>query len=431
MIRLITGTPGSGKTLYVVSQIMEIRASHPDRQIFTDIKGIRIDGVNDTAPDDWRDAPDGSLIIYDECQYREQYTKSRGRNRYQMIIDLTTHRHTGKDIWLITQNPNFLHADVLAVVGEHYHIDRPMKANFANVYKWRNAQLKPDGVTVRRRAETAPIFKYDKKLFDYYDSVDVDDSKANHKNSWAILKNWRVLVLLGGVILCGWAFYSIAFDGGIAPPQKEQEKKEQESVSQDKNDIADIVVGGAKQQEPQLTEELLKEKLKLQEEQFKFELHKQRTQLLLDYENLKKQLIEQDKQMKDFYRQLELMRTMLPKDYEVLKSTPDLQVRGVAKFGNKCKAYNTQGMLMTLTKEQCDYYLQESGRVWKNPNANTVSTPAPVSAPAPQSQPQPNYPPSLVDNSTVTPLPLPTNASSGTQSHVNTSTEHGGNLNEQ
>ena len=116
MIRLITGTPGSGKTLYTVSEIMKVIEKTPERPIFSDIKGLRIDGVQE-APDDWRTAPDGALIIYDECQYRTQYTKSRGRNKYQMIIDLTTHRHTGKDIWLITQNPNFLHAVWLQLGG--------------------------------------------------------------------------------------------------------------------------------------------------------------------------------------------------------------------------------------------------------------------------------------------------------------------------
>lgn len=251
MIRLITGTPGSGKTLYTVSQIMSIRQNHPDRKIYSDIKGLRIEGV-DEAPDDWRDAPEGSLIIYDEVQYRQAYTKSRGRNKNAMIVDLTTHRHTGKDIWLITQNPKFLHADVLAVVGEHYHIDRPMNASFANVYKWRTAQENPNGVTVRRRAENAPVFKYDKSLFDYYDSVDVDEENANHKNSLKIFANWRFLVLLGGVLLLAWAFYQIVFDGGIVPPQaqeknrqaKEQQQSQNTAIEPPKQDIQDTIVMG-------------------------------------------------------------------------------------------------------------------------------------------------------------------------------------------
>lgn len=42
-----------------------------------------------------------------------------------------------------------------------------------------------------------------------------------------------------------------------------------------------------------------------------------------------------------------------------------LQVRGVMKIGTSCKAYNTYGDLMTLTADECNYYLQEPGRVHK------------------------------------------------------------------
>lgn len=397
MIRLITGTPGSGKTLYTVSEIMKVIEKTPERPIFSDIKGLRIDGVQE-APDDWRTAPDGALIIYDECQYRTQYTKSRGRNKYQMIIDLTTHRHTGKDIWLITQNPNFLHADVLAVVGEHYHIDRPLKAAFANVYKWRTAQLKPDGVTVRRRAEAAPIFKYDKELFNYYDSVDVSEDKAYHKKFQ--IPSWKFFVLPIGVLILLWAFWGIISDGGIAPAndkkdnvntnniQKTDETQDQTSVLADKEE--DTVLTETM---PALTKEQMEKQLKLQEEQFNLLLEEQRLQFIMRYEQLQKQLVEHDEQMKEFYRTLELYKTMLPKDHKILKANPDLQVRAVVKMGNKCKAYNHEGVLMTLNADQCSYYTEQAGRVWKSGQTsdNSPSTP--------------RYPPTLTDNSTTTVVP--------------------------
>lgn len=415
MIRLITGTPGSGKTLYTVSQIMQVREKTPERKIFSDIKGLRIEGVEE-APDDWRDAPDGSIIIYDECQYREQYTKKRGRNNYPMIIDLTTHRHTGKDIWLITQNPNFLHPDVLALVGEHYHIDRPLKANFANVYKWRTAQLKPDGVTVRRRSESAPIFKYDKELFNYYDSVDVDEENAHHKK---LELPWlRITPLILGFCLCLWAFYAIVFDGGITPPQaREKEEQAKESLVQPTKQETPInaIVQGNNTPPPELTKEQLEQQLKLQQEQFTFEIERQRTQMILEYQDLKMQLLEKDKHIKDYQRQLELVQTMLPKDYQIIKENTDLQVRGIVKIGDKCKAYNDQGSLMTLDKTQCNYYLQESGRVWKSDQAQ-ITNPSPTTRP--ESLP-------TMEHSTTAQMP------SNSQSQVNALPEHSGNLDKQ
>lgn len=412
MIRLITGTPGSGKTLYTVAQIMQIREKAPERQIFTDIKGLRIDGVQE-APDDWRDTPDGSLIIYDEVQYRQQYTKKRGRNLNSMIVDLTTHRHTGKDIWLITQNPKFLHADVLAVVGEHYHIDRPMNAAFANVYKWRTAQENPNGVTVRRRAENAPIFKYDKDLFQYYDSVDVDEENANHKGlKIPILK---VLPLAIGLLICLWAFYAIVFDGGVKPPTNDKTEPTKAQSTTPQESAVDTVINGNTAPQIELTEEQLKEQLKLQQEQFILEIERQRTQMILEYQDLKMQLMERDKQIKDFQSKIELFSTTLPKDYQIIEQNPALQVRSVVKFGNKCKAYNAQGSLMTLDQDQCNYYLQESGRVWKSDQAQITN-----SSPTTKPEPLP-----AMEHSTTAQMP------SNSQSQVNALPEYSGNLDKQ
>ena len=122
------------------------------------------------------------------------------------------------------------------------------------------------------------------------------------------------------------------------------------------------------------------------------ELEKQRTQMLMQYTELQMQLLQQKKQIDDFYTRLELYKTMLPKDYEVLKQNPDLQVRAVIKAGNKCKAYNADGVLMTLTNEQCAYYTQESGRVFKSNGTVTQVS-------------EPRYPQSLTIEQTKTVLP--------------------------
>lgn len=81
---------------------------------------------------------------------------------------------------------------------------------------------------------------------------------------------------------------------------------------------------------------------------------------------------------------------MLPKDYKELKANPDLQVRGVVKMGNKCTAFNHEGVLMTLNADQCSYYVEQPGRVWKA-GQTTDNSPS-----------QPRLPPTLTDNSTTT-----------------------------
>lgn len=385
MITLITGTPGSGKTLYAVSRIIKEINDNPDRPIYTDIKGLRIDGVHD-APDDWRDTPEGSLIVYDECQYRDMFKRERGRTRYDTILDMTTHRHTGRDIWLITQSPNFLHVDVLAVVGEHIHVDRPMGAKLANLYKWRQAETKPQGRTVKEKAENRSLFKYDKTLFNYYDSVDVDDDKANHKG---FKLPWFLWVSFGGgallLIYALSGLFGIYSDKTASADTPKVDKKSQYDAMLENGDIKpdnDVPIidtvpksSNNTKEQTELSKEQLEQLLKLQEQQFKNQLEEQRLQMMMQYDELQKRLVEHHEQMQSFYRTLELYKTMLPKDHKILKDNPDLQVRGVVKFGNKCKAYNKDGTLMTLTYEQCDYYTQQAGRVWKNgqTTANTQS----------------------------------------------------------
>lgn len=227
MIRLITGVPGAGKTLFAVSSLLKEMKNNPDRKVFCDIKGLKIDGV-DLPPDDWREAPDGSLIIYDECQYRDMYKRGRGASRYSAILDLTTHRHTGKDIWLITQSPTFIHGDVLLLVEEHYHLSRPFGAKVANLYKWRQGEKKPESRAIQRRAESKSFFKYDKKLFEYYESVDVDEKNANHKGLRLPLSAY--FPLLVGVLIVAWAVYSFFNDDDNALTKTKDNKEKSANV---------------------------------------------------------------------------------------------------------------------------------------------------------------------------------------------------------
>ncbi|MBP4413442.1 zonula occludens toxin, partial [Acinetobacter baumannii] len=113
MINLVCGQPRNGKSQFMVKTILDMLEENkkleeqgkPARQIYCDIDGLRIPEV-EPAPDDWRDTPDGSIIIYDEVHMRKAYEyKGNQYSQDQMIKDLTIHGHFNKDIWLITQDP--------------------------------------------------------------------------------------------------------------------------------------------------------------------------------------------------------------------------------------------------------------------------------------------------------------------------------------
>jgi hypothetical protein len=198
MIVLVTGTPGSGKTLFVVSKILELQKQFPDRKIYSDIEGLQIDGV-EQSPDDWRTTPDNSIVIYDEAQQHERFRAGTQANKDEVVQKLQVHRHTGHDIWFITQSPRFLNAFVLDLVGEHYHLHRPYGAKLASVYYWRSVRKQPQSLASRELAENEFLFKYPKELFDVYKSATQHNVKLKiPKKLWMIV---GAFVLMGLFVL--------------------------------------------------------------------------------------------------------------------------------------------------------------------------------------------------------------------------------------
>ena len=180
MLKLITGIPGAGKTLYAVSMLkkaVEHNSTLPageQRKIYCDITGLTIEGI-EPPPLDWRLTPPKSLIIYDEAQFQKPFQAGRGLSPYEYIQELTIHRKTGHEIWYITQDPKRLHGNILDMVETHWHLDRPYGAKLATVYQFRGVERTPKSRSAIERAERKTLFNYDKRLFDLYQSSEVED----------------------------------------------------------------------------------------------------------------------------------------------------------------------------------------------------------------------------------------------------------------
>ncbi|XID75130.1 zonular occludens toxin domain-containing protein [Alkanindiges sp. WGS2144] len=187
MIILITGTPGSGKTLFAVSKIIQW-AKENKREIYSDIDGLNIQGI-EKSPEDWRETPDGSIVVYDEAQQHQRFAATRGqRSQDEIVQAMEVHRHTGHDIIFITQSPKFLHNHILDLVGEHYHLHRPYGASLATVYYWRRAVRNPASQTQRALVENEFLFKYPKDLFKVYKSSNEHNVKFKlPKKLWLII----------------------------------------------------------------------------------------------------------------------------------------------------------------------------------------------------------------------------------------------------
>lgn len=193
MLILITAKPGSFKSAKAATMAMNYLKE--GRPVYTNIDQFDYEGAK-PLPDnsDWRDTPEGSVVIYDEAQQFD-FLQYKGREKLSSdgrVKELETHRHTGHDIILITQSPTFLHNHVLSLVGSHYHLHRAYGRGFADVFLWRYAVTMPDSTGAKNKAESHEKFKPDSKVFEKYKSTTLDTHK---------LKIPPIYFKLGGFLL--------------------------------------------------------------------------------------------------------------------------------------------------------------------------------------------------------------------------------------
>lgn len=181
MIYLYHGTPGAGKTNYIVEKILEdvkeqnSRPEEERRPIFANIMGLDIDGVKPPA-DDFRDCPKGSIIYYDEAQEIDHYSSdSRATNPVAKALSVHRSRY-GVDIHFITQDPSLLHKYVIKNTGLHTYLWRPANRKSIDVYVWPRAIVSPTKTDFSNAYDT---FKRSLNpiCFDYYESTPLDTHK--------------------------------------------------------------------------------------------------------------------------------------------------------------------------------------------------------------------------------------------------------------
>lgn len=191
MITLITAVPGSGKTLYAVSIIQNFLDE--GRPVYHNINGLQVDKFEHNhllfdAPDDWTQTPDGSVVIYDECQQEHLYpaTGQRGQVSDRRLTAMETHRHTGHDLFFITQAPTFVHHHVRKLVGEHIHFYRGGGATRVAKYTWSHTCDSPNDRREQERADFQ-TWAFDKKLYPLYKSNTVHTHKFRIPRKIAVL----------------------------------------------------------------------------------------------------------------------------------------------------------------------------------------------------------------------------------------------------
>lgn len=191
MITLITGVPGSGKTALVVRELLKLEG----RQIFQ--MGIPDFSLpHEVAPpiEQWTELrpspedssirlpyftfPEGSILVVDEAQ-RIYRPRAAGSKVPDIVAALETHRHTGIDIWLITQHPGLIDANIRKLISRHWHIHVTPFGRF--LLEWAGIG-EPDNKSSRELARRDK-YKPDPKVFGFYKSAELH-TKVKVRMPW-------------------------------------------------------------------------------------------------------------------------------------------------------------------------------------------------------------------------------------------------------
>lgn len=210
-VYLHTGKPGHGKTLNMVREIVKYveqnkinqslkddgKEHAPIRPIYTNIKGLKIDGV-DPILDSLEDHPVGAIVIVDECQtntiFQAGFSSVKHSNNTEIqgfplsdVKYIPLHRHKGHDLHFVTQSPIQINNVIKAHVEEHFHTERLNGAKRQRVLVFPNIVPNPHTLTDAKRATALRDNRYtfDKKLFALYKSTELDTFKFKMpKKAW-------------------------------------------------------------------------------------------------------------------------------------------------------------------------------------------------------------------------------------------------------
>ncbi|MCU4363313.1 zonular occludens toxin domain-containing protein [Acinetobacter sp. WU_MDCI_Abxc22] len=212
-IKLITAQPGSYKT----AMMMELanKMSSEGRPIYL----CNVRGLKPAIPfpyqvldhfKDWVDTPETSVIFIDEVQEftRDVPTNCKTEDLPTWMTLLEKHRHEGKDIFIVTQHPMFIHTHVRRLTSEHIHLVRNGNVPFAAKRSWGFVESDPDDFqkATFKNGCTTSIYKPNKEVFEWYESTVLDTHKFKFPTK--LIKG--VAIVAGLIGFAVWFGYPVA-----------------------------------------------------------------------------------------------------------------------------------------------------------------------------------------------------------------------------
>ena len=203
MLYLITGVPGSGKTLHMMSMLKK-RKDLQNRPLY-------LDGIPDVDPqqiphepipegcsvDNWHEwLPPNAILVGDEAQ-RHFRPRANGSKVPDHVRELETHRHKGVDIFLLTQHPRLLDINVKSFVENHKHFSKTQLGT-RRMWEWQKCG-NPDSKSDINDALVKP-YRLDKSAYGLYKSAEVHTKIKTNKSAWLYVFGITLIGLVVGGI---------------------------------------------------------------------------------------------------------------------------------------------------------------------------------------------------------------------------------------
>ena len=202
-ITLITGLPGSGKSLRLAKYIKE--AGERGEVVFCcNVNGLKLPHVPFEDPREWRDIPAGSVLVVDEAQ--QFFRTRRGGDAPEYLTAMETIRHEGVRLVLATQQPDYLDTHLRGLVGLHEHLLRVNGKQASKI--WRHNEVMDNVRSERARARyDSETWTFPTELFDAYESAQVHTVKATLSSR---MKRGLVMAAVAVALVVGavWMFKS-------------------------------------------------------------------------------------------------------------------------------------------------------------------------------------------------------------------------------
>lgn len=228
MITVLTGNPGSGKTLYAIAKLLQpligthVEATDDDgnkvkheRVVFTNINGLTLphEKIDAAWLADWpKRVKPGAVICYDEVQ-KPWPKRVTGSKVPPAVAELETHRHYGVDFVVLTQKPELMDQNVGSLAGRHLHLRRVGNSHNTIVYEW-------DAVSrglLYKNSFKKSGWRYPRKVFDWYKSAEAH-TKMPRSVPFVL---WVSIFALAGAAYA-WPTLISRITEGIDPEAKRQ-----------------------------------------------------------------------------------------------------------------------------------------------------------------------------------------------------------------